>query len=56
LDKPFPYQMQQSQHYYFVEQNPTLFGHTAIRVSDAVLGVDVVYNYGFLILVRQILL
>jgi hypothetical protein len=22
------------------------FGHTAIRVSDAVLGVDVVYNYG----------
>jgi hypothetical protein len=28
------------------------FGHTAIRVSDAVLGVDVVYNYGALILVR----
>ena len=24
----------------------SLFGHTAIRVSDAVLGVDVVYNYG----------
>ena len=24
----------------------SLFGHTAIRVSDAVLGADVVYNYG----------
>jgi hypothetical protein len=31
-----------------VEQERILlsFGHTAIRVSDAVLGVDVVYNYG----------
>jgi hypothetical protein len=39
------------------QKNPTLFfGHTAIRVSDAVLGVDVVYNYGALILVLQILL
>ena len=24
----------------------SLFGHTAVRVTDAVLGVDVVYNYG----------
>jgi hypothetical protein len=28
------------------KQNPTLFFTYSYRVSDAVLGVDVVYNYG----------